>query len=232
VHVPSKRSYVFVDDSNVFIEGQRAAASLKGSDAAGDTYRLDFGALLEFVRPKDGEVYFSDGDETFPKVYGSEPPKLDSLWEQLRERHVDVKVFQKNFFGKEKRVDTEIVLDIGKLIYEMHPRPTGEELVVVGGDQDYQSSVERAEARGWRTRVVFWRTANSVLKRRDDFVDLTPHLDRVGRFERFKFEHKFPDWKTDWSKVVPYHEGETPAWKKAARGGFPSSPPAKDRRQS
>ena len=44
----SLRSYIFVDNSNTFIEGQRAAAIAEGSEVQGKLYRLDFGRLFDF----------------------------------------------------------------------------------------------------------------------------------------------------------------------------------------
>ena len=200
------RSYIFVDNSNIFIEGQKAAAKAENSEVAGKLYRVDFGRLFAFLRPRGNECFFSLGGEDFPKLYGSEPPPLDSLWKILGKMGVSLKIFRKNPRGLEKRVDAALIWDYSRLILELQKTPDGE-LVIVAGDADYYDLIERGKERRWKVRIVCWRHATAqIVQRLPQFEDLTPHLKQVGFFERYKFDHEFGDWggKIDWSKVVPY----------------------------
>jgi hypothetical protein len=75
---------IYVDNSNVLIEGQRLSAVVNGkaesfcqatkSRILDCSYRLDFGKLHQFV---------ADGDPTKisqTMLFGTKPPKYDSLW--------------------------------------------------------------------------------------------------------------------------------------------------------
>ncbi len=203
------RSYIFVDNSNIFIEGQKAAAMAENSETQGKLYRLDFGRLFRYLTPKGSTAFFQLDSELFPKLYGSEPPPLDTLWQILKQMGVGLKVFQRNPRGIEKRVDAALIIDVSRLVYKLQPKPDGE-IVIVAGDLDYYDLVGLAKGAGWNVRIVCWRHATAgPLQSLSAFEDLTPQIKTVGFFERFKFEHNYGDWgPTDWSKEVPYHEGK------------------------
>jgi hypothetical protein len=204
------RSYIFVDNTNVFIEGQRAAAAIKGREWA-QRYRLDFGALFRHLTPGGGSVFFVDAGEPFPKLYGSEPPRLDALWRQLEDMGVGVKIHQRSFFGKEKRVDTHLCIDVSRLIYKNKPKPDGE-IVIVAGDGDYLDLIGELRNLSWPFRVAFWAVkgvmggAAKEIRNLPEFNDLAPHLDEPPRFMPERFPH--PYGERDWSKEVLYHETE------------------------
>jgi hypothetical protein len=202
------KSYIFVDNSNVFIEGQRAAAKAEGSEDMGKLYRLDFGKLFAFLTSAGSKAFFAIEEEVYPKLYGSEPPPLDSIWKILEEMGVGLKVFKKNPRGIEKRVDAALILDFGKLIYKLQTKPDGE-LVIVAGDADYYDLIGEGKQTGWKVRIACWRHATAqIIQRLPEFEDLTPHLREIGFFERYRFDHAYGEWGTrvDWSKEVPYRE--------------------------
>jgi hypothetical protein len=198
------RSYIFVDNSNIFIEGQRAAALAEGSEARGKLYRLDFGRLFSFLNPSPEDSFFVHANEQYPKLYGSEPPPMDSIWKVLSSMGVGLKIFRKNPSGKEKRVDAALIIDCMKLVSKLQPKPDGE-IVIVAGDADYYDLVGEATSSGWKVRIVCWSHATAkIVQRLPGFHDLTPHLMKVGFFERFEFKHEYGE--VDWSKVVRYHD--------------------------
>lgn len=205
-----KRSYVFVDNTNVFLEGQRAAEAIKGP-GFGRRYRLDFGSLFSHLTPAGGKLFFAEAGEAFPKLYGSEPPKLDSLWRELEQMGVDVKIHQRSFFGQEKRVDTHLCMDLSRLIYKLKPKPDGE-VLLVAGDGDYLDLIGELRNLAWPFRVAFWAAkgakggAAKEIRNLPEFHDLTPYLDSVGRTMPAKFPH--PYGERDWSEEVLYHQVE------------------------
>ena len=79
--------FVFVDNSNVWIEGKVASAVAKGwapntyaahaSKIEDSAWRIDFGKLLSFVT--DGNVT----DIKHAILFGSKPPLHDSLWNAM-----------------------------------------------------------------------------------------------------------------------------------------------------
>jgi hypothetical protein len=200
------RSYIFVDNSNIFIEGQRAAASAEGLPSRGKLYRLDFGRLFAFLNPSPDGAFFGLAGEQFPKLYGSEPPPLDSIWKVLEAMGVGLKIFKKNPRGIEKRVDAALIIDCTKLVSKWQPKPDGE-IVIVAGDADYYDLVGDALSAGWPVRVVCWRDATAqIVRDLPVYQDLTPHLRTVGFFEKYEFEN--PYGQIDWSKEVLYREPE------------------------
>ena len=202
------RSYIFVDNSNIFIEGQKAAAMAEKSEVQGKLYRLDFGRLFEFLTSPGSNAFFEFKGELYPKLYGSEPPPLDTLWRVLDNMGVGLKIFKRNPRGQEKRVDGALIIDVTKLIYKLQLNPDGE-IIIVAGDLDYYDLVGEIKDAGWNARIVCWRHATAApVRRLSQYEDLTPNLTKVGFFEKYKFKHKYGEWGApiDWSKVVPYRE--------------------------
>jgi hypothetical protein len=108
-----RRVHVFVDNSNVFEEGKRAShvRLWKSRRYKDQEYVLDYGMLLQLVM--DGGYLAA-----LPKMYGSEPPPNDTVWDRIREEGYDLTVFKRNIFGKEKGLDMELGAAIMDLIYE------------------------------------------------------------------------------------------------------------------
>lgn len=165
--------HVFLDNSNVWIEGQRAATgdaiATERMDAA---FRIDFGRLLEHVRR--GRTIVEAG------LYGSEPPPNDTVWNIAKECGFRPKVFKRNFQGREKKVDTQLCVDAIKALYSHTPKDRS--LVLLAGDADYVPVVETALAREWKVEVHFWANASKELRQdsRFAFFNLTPHVFDVG----------------------------------------------------
>jgi hypothetical protein len=93
---------LYLDNSNVFIEGQRVAAAKRaGSRLTAEldkSYRLDFGKLIEITCGFEADV----GKLLF---YGSEPPPTDSVWRAAEEHGFKKNIFQRSKHNKEKMVD-------------------------------------------------------------------------------------------------------------------------------
>jgi hypothetical protein len=186
----------------------------ENSEVQGKLYRLDFGRLFKYLTPKGNSAFFAIDKDQFPKLYGSEPPPLDTLWRILEEMGVGLKVFQRNPRGIEKRVDAALIIDVSRLVLRLRPKPDGE-IVIVAGDMDYYDLVYLAKKEGWKVRITCWRHATaSPIQRMNEFEDLTPQLKTVGFFEPYRVKHNYGDWgPTDWSKEVPYHDEKKPSKK-------------------
>jgi uncharacterized LabA/DUF88 family protein len=143
--------FVFVDNSNVLIEGQRyAQMKHKGSSKRGyfrrDSYQIDWGKFLYLLKEQDTRG-FSD----VPVLYGSRPPAEDSIWQRMRDDGLDVKLLDRNIRNKEKGVDMAMGMDIAQLIYGSHTPRT---IVMAAGDADYVPAIERAKAKNWTVETV------------------------------------------------------------------------------
>lgn len=164
--------YVFVDNSNVWIEGKKVAGrSMNPPVPSNYNYRIEYGRLLNHVlegRPMGAE----------PQLYGSEPPQNDSVWQMIRSKGFDVQVFRRNIFNKEKGVDMKMGIDITKLILGVSEPGT---IVIVAGDADFLPVIEEVQAKGWLAEIWYWSCAAEVLKgQANRFVDLDSALAVIG----------------------------------------------------
>ena len=175
--------FAYVDNSNVWIEGQRIQAVKQG--LARDPYdaidrrvrapwSYDFGRLYELVCPLGTRVGRSI-------LVGSRPPPNDSVWERARSEGFEVEVFSRNVSNKEKQVDSSIVTTMLDDSYENMESDRGDMAVLVAGDGDYIPSMRSLQRRGLRVQVVFWKHATSRELRdtADEFVELDPHFGRL-----------------------------------------------------
>ena len=114
--------FVFVDNSNVWIEGKYFSEVKKGiaKDFAeahskkmlDNSWKIDFGKLLKCV--VKGQVQ----DVKKAIVVGSKPTNKDSLWRAMETAGFEVETFKRNGSNKEKRIDTGIAQKISKVLYK------------------------------------------------------------------------------------------------------------------
>lgn len=178
--------FAYVDNSNVWIEGQRASAVAKGM--AKDAWeaqekgildlgwRYDFGRLYELACPKGTAIGRS-------VLFGSRPPPNDSLWERARSEGFEVEVFDRSPSGREKEVDTGIVTMMVEDSFQHMQSARGDMAVLLAGDRDYVPTLESLGRRGIGTRVVFWKhaTARGLQEAAAEFLPLDPHLSDLAR---------------------------------------------------
>ena len=174
--------HVFVDNSNLWIEGQFASAVAKGlannmSDAHernvnDSTWRVDFGKLLELV--VGGRVE----DIKTAVLFGSKPPDNDSLWNIAKHVGFEVDCKTRNFSNKEKAVDTGMVQRIDKCLYRQ--AQADDIFVIVAGDRDFAPSVYAIKEENMSVVVAFWDNAANELKlATDSFINLTEKINYV-----------------------------------------------------
>lgn len=175
--------FTYVDNSNVWIEGQRIQAVRLGlarnlSEAMRDhrsaPWSYDFGQLYELICPPGTRVGRS-------LLVGSRPPANDSVWGRARSEGFEVDVFDRNVANKEKQVDSHIVTTMLDDSYEYMKPERGDEAVLVAGDGDYLPCLRSLQRRGLKVRVVFWKHATSreLRETADLFVELDQHFDAL-----------------------------------------------------
>ncbi|MFF6785486.1 NYN domain-containing protein [Streptomyces sp. NPDC012510] len=179
--------FVYVDNSNVWIEGQRLSAVKKGmatdvADAMSRkicdmTWAYDFGRLYELACPSNHQVGRSI-------LFGSRPPANDSLWERARQDGFEVKVYDRNASNKEKEVDVSLSTTLMEDSYEYMRAERNDMAVLLTGDRDYVPTVLSLQRRGLKVRVVFWEhaVARALKEAADEFIALDPALDYIGHF--------------------------------------------------
>jgi len=175
---------LYVDNSNVWIEGMHVAAAKHGlapdvwtavqKNTCDYNWKIDFGKLFQFA----------GGDRAGVKkacLFGSRPPKNDSLWTAAQRNGFEVIVYDRNVAGHEKKIDTDIVATMMEDSYEL--LTVGEdEITLVSGDSDYVPAIEKLKKRGIPVHVVFWGHAARELKvAATKFINLDQYLDHLAR---------------------------------------------------
>lgn len=175
---------VYVDNSNIFIEGKRVKAVQSGMamniyDAMNNrildnSYKIDFGRL---------HYYIAGNDESKIKrcmLFGSRPPPNDTLWEMAKKAGFEVIVEDRNVANKEKKVDTGIVSAMVRDAYTIADREK-DTVTLVAGDADFVPSVRQLAEDGFQVEVVFWSHASSELKAcATKFIDLDPMIGHLA----------------------------------------------------
>lgn len=175
--------FVFVDNSNVWIEGKIASAVAKKwaknpVDAhlrkiEDKSWRIDFGKLLHCVT--HGKI----ADIKKAVLFGSKPPHNDSLWNAMARTQFEVIALDRNIAGKEKAVDTGIIARIDKSLYK--EASAGDTFILVMGDKDFVPALEAVRDEGCSSVVAFWNNASAELTAEADcFIDLTPKISEIS----------------------------------------------------
>jgi hypothetical protein len=165
---------LYLDNSNVFIEGQRVYAARNSTGkritaALDKGYRLDFGKLIEITCGFNADL----GKLMF---YGSEPPPTDSVWLAAKQHGFQNKIFQRSKHNKEKMVDTQLTVDLVKDVYTSLD-PTTDRIIIVAGDADFVPAIQAARDKGFHVKVAFWQHASAAIKKAaSEFQPLNGHL--------------------------------------------------------
>lgn len=184
--MPTPLNYTYVDNSNIFVEGSRASAVAKGLAGAATyvqamnnhvtdkTWQPDYGKLHQFACGDKSEIGCA-------KLWGSPPPS-DSFWKMVEHKGFEVKTYEKNFAGKEKKVDVAIAHQITKDVYSGKIRKGIDEVTLVAGDKDFVPVVEDLVENGYIVHVVFWDNVAPELRAAcSRFTSLNPFLNHLSR---------------------------------------------------
>lgn len=175
--------YVFVDNSNVWIEGKYVSAVKKGLASniveahnrkiCDNSWKMDFGKLLSCV--VDGKI--TDVKEAV--IVGSKPTQKDSLWNAMNTAGFTVKTQQRSPSNKEKKIDTGIVQIINDTLYEISKEH--DVFVLVMGDKDFVPVVEAIERKGRKAIVAFWgNVAGELIVSSSEYLNLDDKFDEIS----------------------------------------------------
>lgn len=176
---------VVVDNSNIFIEGQKFSARKKGvvqspipgRDPQDTSWRIDFGALL---------IEIASGREVESAILvGSRPPKNDSVWEMADKAGFKVTVHDRSSSGSEKAVDTELVAQGTEIICTAVEVM---DLAILSGDRDFLPLVTMAQRRSWCVEMwAFKNSFNSVGQMATTVDSIKPLDDVFGKIGTHAF---------------------------------------------
>lgn len=174
--------WIYVDNSNVFIEGKRTSAVAKGmaldiyhamnNRILDANYAISFGKLYEFIAGTEREQVAR------AMLFGSRPPPNDLIWKIAERAGFEVVVYDRNAGNKEKKIDTGIVTE---MTWDAASNSkSGDTFTIVAGDSDYVPTVNKVREGGFQVDVVFWEHAANELKAScSNFISLNDHLDTI-----------------------------------------------------
>lgn len=173
-------SYVYVDNSNVWIEGRHIAAVKAGLAASLDEaqeknisapWSYDFGKLLSFAGGEAEKIKRA-------VLFGSRPPKNDSLWNSAKEKGFEVVVEDRDYYtNREKKIDMGVGTAILEDSYECVDAKN-DEVILVSGDKDYLPIIRSLKNRGIMVIVCFWsHAAREIKDAADKFYNLDDYYD-------------------------------------------------------
>ena len=154
---------VYIDDSNIFIEGQKYYAIHLNLRVSRDPrFRIDLGKLVE--------IAVGGRSLCFVKLYGSEPPALDTVWKQMRQKGLEVELYKKNSKGKEKEIDTTMTADA--LEYVFKSRSLEKTVIIISGDRDYWTLVNKIlnTKPEWKVELLAFK--NSISRKLRDIKNV------------------------------------------------------------
>lgn len=181
------KNFTYLDNSNVYLEGCRVAAVRKKMAGAGNiieamnnrvvdmSWQIDYGRLHEFAC----------GDPA--TIGGGQPLGVaasglgDSFWKMVERYGFTVTKFDRNFAGKEKKVDVAIAHAMTKDAYSGVVKRGEDEMTLIAGDTDYVPLLQDLLKEGFEVHLVFWQHAGRELRESaSKFIALDPYFDLLS----------------------------------------------------
>ena len=211
--VVKEHVFIYVDDSNMWIEGKKFAAKQANLKCVEDPrLRLDIGRVTDVVA--------NDRDVAWGILYGSEPPPIDSVWKKIRERGWQVVTSKRSSFtNKEKQVDHQMVAHITALVTDVSVAKG--KIVLVSGDADVIPAIREGLKRNWSFEIWMW--ASGISKALRTLTDENPELLSIHEldshlkdisFTNFKFSEKQVSSKLNHRSAVIKNFTVTEGWEK------------------
>ncbi|KAL9956978.1 hypothetical protein ACROYT_G038549 [Oculina patagonica] len=198
LHAEKEHVFIYVDDSNMWIEAKKLAAVKSKLKCVEDPRtRLDIGKVTDVVA--------SGRDVAWGTLYGSEPPAIDTVWQKIRDHGWKVVTNKRSTYtNKEKQVDHQMVADITALVSDRSV--VKGKVVMVSGDADMIPAIKESLKSKWSIEIWMWESgiSNSLRKLSKDnpeclkISELDSMLE-VVTFTNFKNrvgEKEIPDWKS------------------------------------
>lgn len=164
--------YIYIDNSNIYIEGRRVSAVKQGhatsiihamnNEILDHAYTISFGKLHEFVCGTDKRTIKRAA------LFGSRPPPNDGIWNYAKKAGFELHLEDRNYSNKEKKIDTGIATLLTKDAYKSEAykngRPGDDTFVLVAGDSDYVPTINELKEDGFKVEVIFWNHASRELR--------------------------------------------------------------------
>lgn len=185
LHEADEHVFIYVDDSNMWIEAKkRAAIKLKLKCVEDPRLRLDIGKVTDVVA--------NGRDVAWGTLYGSEPPPIDSVWQKIRDRGWKVITTKRSTItNREKQVDHQMVADITALVADRSV--TKGKIVIVSGDADMIPAIKESLKMKWSTEIWMWQSCiSNALKK---LADENPGLVSINTLDSSLEDVTFTNFK-------------------------------------
>ncbi|KAK3902643.1 hypothetical protein C8A05DRAFT_43980 [Staphylotrichum tortipilum] len=195
-HLPGQgvgNIFICIDNSNLWIQGQRTYAEKKGLNVPCDpTWRFDVGRLREILLNNSGLTADEKKFVVKVQLYGSAPPPVETVWTAMAAHDVNVNTFERSSWtGREKQVDTELIADAIEQAYEAFQLKIPTVFIIVSGDRDVRSAVTRiTKKRDCQVHLWSWSNGLARVFTQDD-KDIAQHLFRVHLLDDYLYEIGF-----------------------------------------
>ncbi|XP_019637544.1 PREDICTED: uncharacterized protein LOC109479923 [Branchiostoma belcheri] len=178
-HSATEDVWIFVDDSNIWVEGKKVAGRARNFPRVVEDprVRIDTGKLADLIA--------EDRHVVMGTLYGSEPPKIDSVWRKIRERgwRVPQPKRKSRITGREKEVDAQLVADVTSLACETPETKRGI-ISLVTGDADMMPVLQKIlEKPPWIAEIWMWEHA--ISKKLKDLPKIYPGRVRVEFLDQY-----------------------------------------------
>ena len=150
-----ERCWIFVYDSNIWIVAKKLQSRLKKFKTGEDhRVRIDMGKL--------GDVLANGRTIVKGTLYGSEPPRIDTVWKKIEERGWKVEKRQRDEISGKEKVHTKLVTDVVEVAFKT-PDNEKSTIILVTGDADIIPAIEVIfdNDKYWKIEVYMWNQAIS-----------------------------------------------------------------------
>ncbi len=191
-----KEFLIFIDDSNLWISGQRYQGD-KLIDADTDPrFRVDLGKLLHVLTGPRGNI-----SRAF--LYGSVPPPNDTVWRAAKKKNYDVQTYKRSTVsGKEKEVDVAMTTDIMEMLYTQED--DNATFIIVTGDRDLKMPMEKVLKKSITVILWSWEKSLSVEYRR--MANEHKPLFKVQKLDEAEHQFSYKSYEVSKNyKINPSH---------------------------
>lgn len=196
-------TFVFWDNSNIFIGAQTVAEEKEGM-AARRTIRVSFDRLLKLAT--------ADRHLEYAIAVGSIPPELRHVWNRLETAGVGVELYERGAdSGAEQAIDQALQVHMLRKAVDFNGDP-GTAVMLTGDGKGFLDGVgfhadlERMQKRGWKIEVLAWDSSCNK-RMRDWAVNIGVYVPLEDFYDNITFTE---DYHTVIRQSVPMDLSKRP----------------------